>query len=157
LFGFAERLTEPLLRISLGLVLLWIGFVDLISPETVITLLSVSLPFLASTSFVYPLKVLEIIAGIMLIAGLWVRYVALLSLALFAGTLTIFVIAPGATGFPLLNLMGQFILKDTVLASAAIALMATDATRHAAEPAQRARHSSRSEDWVSHALPHQRG
>jgi hypothetical protein len=56
--------------------------------------------------------------------------VALLSLALFAGTLTIFVVAPAVTGFPLLTLMGQFILKDTVLASAAITLVARDAARH---------------------------
>jgi uncharacterized membrane protein YkgB len=66
---------------------------------------------------------------VLLLAGLWVRYVALLSLALFAGTLTIFVIAPGVTEFPVLSLMGQFLLKDTVLASVAIALIGRDAHR----------------------------
>ena len=130
LFGYAERLAGPLLRISLGVVLLWIGLVDLLDPRTVVGLLSQSIPFLAFSQFVYLIKVLEIIGGILLIAGLWVRYVALASLLLFAGTLTIFVIAPGVTGFPLLTLMGQFILKDTVLASAAITLIARDAASH---------------------------
>src|SRR4030081_2189793 len=91
LFGLAE----PLLRISLGLVLLWIGCIHLVDPQPVVTLLSMSLPFLAFSAVVYVLGALEVIAGILLIVGLWVRYVALLSLALFAGTLTIFVIAPG--------------------------------------------------------------
>jgi uncharacterized membrane protein YkgB len=40
----------------------------------------------------------------------------LLVLIIFAGTLTIFLIAPhvtyGAQGFPYLSLVGQFLLKD---------------------------------------------
>lgn len=143
LFSYAERLAGPLMRISLGLTLLWIGWIDLLDPRVVVNLLSQSLPFLAFSQFVYALKFLEIIGGILLIAGLWVRYVALLSLALFAGTLTIFVIAPGVTEFPVLNLMGQFLLKDTVLASAAIALIARDAASHEARLAQRTQRSSR--------------
>jgi uncharacterized membrane protein YkgB len=145
LFSYADRLAGPLMRVSLGLTLLWIGCVDLLDPSTVLDLLSRSLPFLAFTQFVYALKVLEIIAGILLIAGLWVRFIALASLALFAGTLTIFVIAPGVTGFPMLTLMGQFILKDTVLASAAIALIARDAASHEAKLPQPSQTQSRSE------------
>jgi uncharacterized membrane protein YkgB len=139
-FRFAERLAGPLLRISLGLVLLWIGCIHLVDPQPVVTLLSMSLPFLAFSTVVYVLGALEVSAGILLIAGFWVRYVALLSLALFAGTLTIFVIAPGVTGFPLLTLMGQFLLKDTVLASAAIMVIARDAATHEAKLAQRIAH-----------------
>ena len=96
-------------------------------------MLSLSLPFLAFSAFVYVLGALEVIAGIMLIAGLWVRYVGLLTPMLFAGTLTIFVIAPGVTGFPVLNLTGQFLLKDIVLASAAITVVARDAASHSEE------------------------
>src|SRR6266699_5358916 len=148
LFSFAERLAGPLLRISLGLVLLWIGAIHLAIPQPVVKLLSLSLPFLAFSTFVYVLGALEIIAGILLIVGLWVRYVALLSLVLFAGTLTIFVIAPGVTGFPVLTLMGQFLLKDVVLACAAIAVMARDAATHEAKRAQRPQLSSRSGDPI---------
>jgi uncharacterized membrane protein YkgB len=59
----------------------------------------------------------------------WLRYVGLLCLILFAGTLTIFVIAPAVTGFPLLTLAGQFLLKDLVLAAAAFSVAVMDATR----------------------------
>jgi reactive chlorine resistance protein C len=136
LFSFTGILAGPLLRTSLGIVLLWIGFVDFLDPSAVLDLLSKSLPFLAFSQFVYALKVVEIIGGILLIAGVWLRYVALLSLLLFAGTLTIFVIALAVTGFPVLSLMGQFLLKDTVLASGAIALIARDAASHPPKSAQ---------------------
>ena len=145
-FQFVERIAPYVLRISLGLVLLWIGALHLQNPQSIVVLLSKSLPFLASSAFVYVLGALEVLAGILLIAGLWVRYVALLSLVLFAGTLTIFVIAPGVTGFPLLTLMGQFLLKDVVLASAAITLIARDAASHEAKRAQRTQLASRSGD-----------
>ena len=146
LFSFAERLAGPLLRISLGLVLLWIGSLHLYNPQSIVVLLSMSLPFLAYSAFVYVLGALEVIAGVLLIAGLWVRYVGLLTLILFAGTLTIFVIAPGVTGFPVLNLTGQFLWKDIVLASAAITVVARDAARHEAKRAQRTQLASRSEE-----------
>lgn len=134
--SYADRLSGPLLRIGLGVVLLWIGSIDLLDPRVVLGLLSASLPFLAFSQFVYLLKVLEIVGGILLIAGVWVHYVALLSLILFAGTFTIFVIAPEVTGFPVLSLTGQFLLKDTVLASAAITLMARDGASHAPRSTQ---------------------
>jgi uncharacterized membrane protein YkgB len=132
-FQFVERIAPYVLRISLGLVLLWIGALHLQNPHSIVVLLSLSLPFLASSAFVYVLGSLEVIAGVLLIAGLWVRYVGLAILVLFAGTLTIFVIAPAVTGFPILTLTGQFLLKDVVLASAAITVAATDAARHAAK------------------------
>jgi uncharacterized membrane protein YkgB len=132
-FQFVERLAGPFLRISLGLVLLWIGSLHLYNPQPIVALLSMSLPFLAFSAFVYVLGALEVIAGVLLIAGLWVRYVGLLTLVLFAGTLTIFVIAPAVTGFPLLTLAGQFLLKDVVLASAAITVVARDAAMHEAK------------------------
>src|SRR5438270_13938860 len=133
LFSLAERLAGPFLRISLGLVLLWIGSLHLDNPQSIVVLLSMSLPFLASSAFVYVLGALEVIAGVLLIAGLWVRYVGLLTLVLFAGTLTIFVIAPAVTGFPILTLIGHFLLKDVVLASARITVAALDAARHEAK------------------------
>jgi uncharacterized membrane protein YkgB len=143
-FRYAGILAAPLLRISLGLVLLWIGCIHFADPQPVVTLLSMSIPFLASNAFVYVLGGFEVIVGVLLLAGHWIRYVALLSLALFAGTLIIFVIAPGVTGFPVLTLMGQFLLKDTVLASAAITLVALDAASHEASLTERVQPSGRS-------------
>src|SRR6266567_4351853 len=89
LFSLAERLAGPFLRISLGLVLLWIGCIHLITPQPVVRLLSLSLPFLAESAFVYVLGALEVIAGILLIAGLWVHYAALLSVVLASAAIAV--------------------------------------------------------------------
>jgi uncharacterized membrane protein YkgB len=128
-FQFIERIAPSFLRYSLALILLWIGALKFIDPSPVRMLLSASLPFLAFNAFVSVLGALEITAAILLFLGVWVRYVALLCLILFAGTLTIFVIAPGVTGFPVLTLAGQFLLKDVVLAAAAVSVAATDAAK----------------------------
>ncbi len=133
-FPFIERIAPSFLRFSLALVLLWIGALKFVDPTPVRMLLHASLPFLAFNTFVYVLGVLEIIAAILLLAGVWLRYVGLLCLVLFAGTLTIFVIAPSVTGFPLLTLAGQFLLKDVVLAAAAFTVAAMDAARQTSKP-----------------------
>ena len=88
---------------------------------------------LSFNGFVYVLGASEVVAALLLFAGLWVGYVALSLLVLFGGTLTIFVVAPaiayGNAGFPHLSLAGQFLLKDLVLASASVALASLHATR----------------------------
>ena len=129
LFMITQRLAAPVLRISLGIVLLWIGALKFVDPTPVVGLLQASLPFLASSTFVYLLGVLEVLAALALFGNIGVRYVGLLILVLFAGTLTIFLIAPGLTGFPVLTLVGQFLLKDLVLAAATVTVIATDVAR----------------------------
>ncbi len=129
LVGIAQRLAAPLLRISLGVVLFWIGALKFVhDPSPMVGLLAASLPFLAFPAFVYLLGVFEVSAALLLFACIGVRYVGLLCVALFAGTLTIFVIAPAGTygdqGFPFLGLFGEFLLKDLVLAAASIAVTA---------------------------------
>jgi uncharacterized membrane protein YkgB len=129
IFQFIERIAPFFLRYSLALILLWIGALKFVDPSPVRMLLSASLSFLAFNAFVYALGALEIVAALLLLAGVWVRYVGLLCLVLFAGTLTIFLTAPAVTGFPLLTLAGQFLLKDVVLAAAAVSVAATDAAK----------------------------
>ena len=133
LFSLVERIAAPLLRISLGLTLFWIGALKFADPTPVVGLLHASLPVLASNGFVYAIGVLEIAVSLLLFAGIAVREIGLLVLILFAGTLTIFVVAPSVTygtkGFPYLSLAGQFLLKDFVLAAASIALVAIESMR----------------------------
>jgi uncharacterized membrane protein YkgB len=127
------RIGQPLLRLTMGLVLLWIAGLKFVDPTPVRGMLEASLPFLAFNGFVYTLGALEIVAAILLLTGVWVRYVGLALLLLFGGTLTIFLVAPAITygphHFPILSLAGQFLLKDTVLAAAAINLVAMDSAR----------------------------
>ncbi len=144
IFHLVERVAVPFTRISLGVVLLWIGYLKFPNTAANVALLQASfiLRFLASNAFVYVLGALEVLAGVLLIANVAVRYVGLLVLLLFVGTLTIFLTAPavtyGTAGFPNLSLFGQFLLKDLVLAGAALTAVAGDVARRAARVAPRA-------------------
>jgi hypothetical protein len=108
----AQRITGPFLRISLAIVLAWIGALKFVDPSPVVSLLQASLPLLAFNAFVYLLGAVEIVTAVLLVTGIALPYAGLLTIGPFAGTLTIFVIAPGVTGFPFLTLAGQFLLKD---------------------------------------------
>jgi len=115
LFHLSQRIGEPLLRFTMGLVLLWIAGLKFVDPAPGRGMLEASLPLFAFNGFVYTLGVLEIVAALLLFAGLWVRYVGLALLLLFGGTLTIFLVAPAITygphNFPILSLAGQVPLE----------------------------------------------
>ena len=134
LFATAQRIAAPLLRISLAIILLWIGALKFVDPSPVVMLLKASLPFLAFDAFVYTLGVLEIVAALALVLGIGVRYVGLLVLGLFAGTLTIFAISPMVTGFPFLTLVGEFLLKDLGLFAATLMVIAVDYSKYSKAP-----------------------
>ena len=122
------RIASPLLRITLGVVVLWIGGLKFVDPAPVVGLLEASFSFLASPAVVYALGVAEVTAAVLLFAGIGVRYVALVLLGLFTGTLATFLIAPqvsyGEDGFPYLSLAGEFLVKDLVLFASAVVLLA---------------------------------
>jgi uncharacterized membrane protein YkgB len=127
LFSLAERCSAPLLRLSLGVVLGWIGALKFVDPTPVVGLLRASFSFLAYPELVYGLGAAEVAAAALLFLGVAQRWVGALCMGLFSGTLAIFVIAPavsyGEAGFPSLSLAGQFLLKDLVLFAASLALV----------------------------------
>ena len=128
IFALTEKIAYPFLRIAMGVVVFWIGALKFIDPSPVVGLIKASFPFLAFNGFVYFLGAIEVVVALVLFANFRVRYVGLVLMALFAGTLTIFLIAPkvsyGDAGFPLLSLAGQFLLKDLVLFGASLSLVA---------------------------------
>ena len=146
-FTIVERIWAPFLRLSLAAILLWIGALKFANPAPIVALLHASLlwGFLATNGFVYVLGSLELVAAVFLLANRAVRYVGLLAVLLFVGTLSIFLTAPAVTfgtqGFPYLTLAGQFLLKDLGLAAVAIATVAHDVQRRhdVGKPAARAR------------------
>ncbi len=107
------------LSIAMGVVVLWIGSLKFADPAPVVGLLQASLSFLAFPAFVYLLGAVEVAVALWLFSGRALRGAGLMLVGLFAGTLTIFVIAPavsyGTAGFPFLTLPGEFLLKDLVL------------------------------------------
>ena len=120
----AQRIAGPFLRLSLAIILAWIGALKFVDPSPVVGLLQASLPFLAFNAFVYLLGSVEIVVAILLVAAIALPYAGLVTVGLFAGTLTIFAIAPAVTGFPTLTLAGQFLLKDLGLMAAAVNVIA---------------------------------
>ena len=120
LISYARRINGPFLRISLAIILAWIGALKFVDPSPVVGLLQASLPFLAFNGFVYLLGAVEIVVAILLVTGIFQAYAGLITVGLFLGTLTIFVIAPSVTNFPTLSLAGQFLLKDLGLLAAAV-------------------------------------
>ena len=141
IFALTRNVSRRFLRISMGLILVWIGGLKFVDPSPVVGLLEASFTFLASNPVVYLLGVVEVVLGFLLFAGIGVRYVGLILVGLFAGTLAIFLIAPAVThggrGFPFLSLPGEFLLKDLVLMAASVALVAME-TDAAAETSVRA-------------------
>jgi uncharacterized membrane protein YkgB len=140
LFALSQKVSYPLLRISMGIVLLWIGALKFVDPSPVVGLLGASLPFLASNIVVYVLGVVEVALALLLFVGIGTRYVGLVLMGLFAGTLLIFLITPrvvyGDGGFPLLSLAGEFLLKDLALFALSVHLVATaSANETARQPA----------------------
>jgi uncharacterized membrane protein YkgB len=124
LISNARRISDPFLRISLAIILAWIGALKFVDPSPVVGLLQASLPFLAFNAFVYLLGAAEIVVAILLITGYFQAYAGLATVCLFLGTLTIFVIAPSVTNFPTLSLAGQFLLKDLGLMAGAVNVIA---------------------------------
>ncbi len=139
LIQLADGLGPRLLRYSLAVVLLWIGALKFADPTPVVGLLDASLSFFAFNAFVYLLGTAEVVCAVLLLAGVATRYVGLVLVGLFAGTISIFLIAPalsyGEAGFPQLTLVGEFLLKDLVLMAASFSLIADRSRRVVAQPA----------------------
>ena len=129
-----NRIAYPFLRIAMGLVLVWIGGLKFADPSPVVGLIGASpFAFLASNGFVYLLGAAEVIVGLLLWANIQVKYVGILTMGLFVGTLAILILTPkvayGDAGFPLLSLPGEFLLKDIVLMAASASLSAMASQR----------------------------
>jgi uncharacterized membrane protein YkgB len=132
-----SRIAYPLLRITMGVVLFWIGGLKFVDPSPVVGLIGASpFAFLASNGFVYLLGIGEVIVALLLFANVQTRYVGVLTMLLFVGTLSIFVTTPkvayGDAGFPLLSLPGEFLLKDLVLFAAGASISAMAQARESA-------------------------
>jgi uncharacterized membrane protein YkgB len=138
LTGTARRVSGPFLRFSLAIILAWIGALKFVDPSPVVGLLQASLPFLAFNAFIYVLGAVEIFVAILLATGIAQAYAGLVTVALFVGTLTIFVIAPSVTNFPTLSLAGQFLLKDLGLMAAAVNVIAMAPVRESRRAATQA-------------------
>lgn len=123
-----------MLRISIGIVFLWFGIIKFIpglSPADELATRTIStLTFgLVTPDLSRPVLALwEVVIGLGFITGLYMRAIILLMFAQMIGTVTPLFLFPGEmfTVFPIApTLEGQYIIKNIIIVSAAIAVGAT--------------------------------
>ena len=118
----------PALRILMGLVFVWFGALKVAGTSPVGDLVARTLPWIDRDVVVPVLGTVEVLLGVGLVLGLGLRLVLPVAAAHLAGTFLTFVMVPQLMfqhGDPmLLTADGEFVLKNLVLISAALVLIA---------------------------------
>ncbi len=126
--GVLRRVAIPLLRVSLGLVFVWFGALKVLNMTPVGELVAGTLPFLDPGWFVPFLGAVEVALGVGLLIGRWITAVCAVLVAHLCGTFLVLVMQPQLAfqdGNPLLlTTIGEFVIKNVVLISAALVLAA---------------------------------
>src|SRR5215218_10779730 len=119
------------LRLSLALVFVWFGVLKLTGDTPVDALIGATLPFLSTDITLPVLGFVEVVLGLAVAVGKAPRVVLLVLAGHLAGTFLSFVTAPEFMfdrGNPLLlTADGEFVIKNLVLISAALVLIARGA------------------------------
>jgi putative oxidoreductase len=126
----AAALVRPfsmtLLRVSLGVVFIWFGALKIADITPVGDLVAGTVPWLDRTWFVPTLGAVEVVLGLALIIGRWLTVVCAVLVAHLCGTFLVLVMEPQLAfqnGNPLvLTTIGEFVVKNVVLISAALVL-----------------------------------
>ena len=128
-----RRVGITLLRISLGVVFVWFGALKVAGVSPVRDLLAATLPFVDADLSVPALGVVEIVIGLALAVGRLPRVTLLVLTGHLAGTFLTFLTASelmwqGANPLAL-TADGEFVVKNVVLISAALLLIAWHSRR----------------------------
>jgi len=134
LTGFMRKHGITLLRVSLGIIFLWFGFLKFfpgVSPADDLatrTISVMSFGWIPPSVSLFSLAVWESLIGLGLILGKHLRIILFLLFTQMLGTLTPLVLFPAETFqvFPIVpTLEGQYIIKNLVLISAGLVVGAT--------------------------------
>jgi putative oxidoreductase len=124
----SHRYGPVALRLSLALVFVWFGALKLTGDSPVEGLIGATLPFLSTDITLPALGLIEVVLGLAVAVGKAPRLVLLVLAGHLVGTFLSFLTAPHFMfddGNPLLlTADGEFVLKNLVLISAAIVLIA---------------------------------
>jgi uncharacterized membrane protein YphA (DoxX/SURF4 family) len=123
-----QPLALPCLRILLGLLFIWFGGLKVAGVSPVQALVAGTLPWISPHVVVPVLGGVEILLGLGLVTGVAVRLVLPVLACHLAGTLLTFVVLPGrmfrGSDPLLLTQSGEFVIKNLVLISATLVLIA---------------------------------
>jgi uncharacterized membrane protein YkgB len=124
LLAFVARHSVLAVRLSLGAVFYWFGFLKVTGQSPVADLVAATVAWLPRSVAVPLIGVVEMAIGTGLIIGLALPFVLCLLVAQLCGTFSVFVVLPRLAfqgGNPLLlSTDGEFIVKNLVLISAAL-------------------------------------
>lgn len=130
-----SRVSLPLMRVSLGLLFVWFGALKISNSTPVAELVANTVPFLPSWWFVPALGIFEVLVGIGLLANRWLVGVVVIMVGHLSGTFLVLVTQPEVAfnhGNPLeLTMTGEFVMKNLVLISAGLLLLANRRVRSA--------------------------
>ena len=120
------RIGVPLLRVSLGVVFLWFGFLKIFDVSPVSGLVANTIYWFDPDVVVPALGVFEVFVGACLVAGRLMRIALPLLVLQMAGTFMVLVLLPDVAfhdGNPfLLTVEGEFVVKNLVLLSSALVI-----------------------------------
>ena len=120
------RIGVPLLRISIGVVFLWFGFLKIFDVSPVSGLVANTIYWFDPDVVVPALGAFEVFVGACLVAGRLMRIALPLLVLQMAGTFMVLVLLPDVAfsdGNPLLlTVEGEFVVKNLVLLSAALVI-----------------------------------
>ncbi|MGI9641165.1 MAG: DoxX family membrane protein [Acidimicrobiia bacterium] len=137
--GFLNRWAVPALRVSLGIVFVWFGALKVFDVTPVSDLVTSTVYWFESAWIVPILGILEILVGLGLLLGVFLRLTLLLFAFQMVGTFLVLVILPEVSfqdGNPLLlTVEGEFVVKNLVLLSAGMVVGTTVRTRPAPDAA----------------------
>lgn len=126
-----RRYSIPALRIALGVVFVWFGALKVLDLTPVGDLVAGAVPWFDKSWFVPALGGFEVVLGLLLISGRWVRLTCAAMIGHLCGTFMVYLMEPGVAfqhGNPLLMTMeGEFVAKNIVLITAGLAVMAWSA------------------------------
>jgi putative oxidoreductase len=112
-----------ILRLTLGIIFFWFGILKLLNISPVLYVIEQSYPFLAPIPIFRLLGLLEVVVGLALLAGYFLRTTTIILMAHLLATLLVFFINPSLAfypHFPILTVEGEFILKNIVLLNAGL-------------------------------------
>jgi len=122
----AARFSLPLLRVALGVVFIWFGALKVAGATPVADLVAGTVPWLDRAWFVPALGAVEVLLGVALLVGRLLPFVCVVLTAHLCGTFLVLVMEPDLAfqhANPLLlTTIGEFVVKNVVLISAALVL-----------------------------------
>jgi len=126
MIGWMNRWGMTILRVALGVVFLWFGALKISGQSPVVHFIELTMPWIASRSFILVLGVWEVMIGVGLLTNHFMRFTLAILWLQMAGTLATIVTAPhilfsNSNPF-LLTLEGEFVVKNVVLIAASLVI-----------------------------------